>query len=461
MFDRGDRASGDDQARDLGEAENFLRELANVSFPIGPAAEELVRAFLEKKRVTRAMERPDVEARYQTLVEQIPAVIFMAFLNEGVSEAYVSPHIEQVLGFTQEQWLNDPILWYQRIHPEDRARWNIEAAGLVLSGQPLRAVYRVIARDGRVVWFHCEVKMVLTEDGRPWFIHGAAFDVSELKQAEEALKRAHDELEARVQQRTVELAKANVELQLEIAERKRAESQLACQAEELARSNADLEQFAYSASHDLQEPLRNMSIYSEWLRRRYKGRLDHDADQFIQILHEGAQRMITMIRDLLVYAEAAKAREAVQEEADANAALTKSIEDLEAMIRDNEATITKDPLPCVGMREIHLQQVFQNLISNAIKYRSDEPARVHVSASNSGGYWRFSVKDSGIGIEPQYQEQIFGIFKRLHGREKYSGSGIGLALCRRIVERYGGRIWVESEVNRGATFFFTVPVKEE
>jgi PAS domain S-box-containing protein len=459
MFDREDPASEDRGDVDLAGAENLLKQLANVSFPLGNAAEQFFQTFLKSKPITRSMERPDVEARYQTLVEQIPAVIFMAFLNEGVSEAYVSPHIEQVLGFTQEQWLNDPILWYQRIHPEDRERWNIEAAGLVLSGQPLRAVYRVVARDGRVVWFHCEVKMVLTDDGRPWFIHGAAFDVSELKQAEEALKRAHDELEARVQQRTAELANANIELQLEIAERKRAEWRLAHQAEELARSNADLEQFAYSASHDLQEPLRNISIYSEWLRRRYGGRLDRDADQFIQILNEGAQRMIVMVRDLLAYTEAARAGQAVQEEVDANATLAKSIENLQAIIRDNEATVTNDPLPRVGMSEIHLQQVFQNLISNAIKYRSDEPPRVHISASNSGDCWRFSVEDHGIGIEPQYQDQIFGIFKRLHGREKYTGSGIGLALCKRIVERYGGKIWVESEANQGATFFFTVPIR--
>jgi PAS domain S-box-containing protein len=459
MFDKEDPSSEDGRDVDLAGAENLLKQLANVSFPLGAAAEQFFHTFFKSKPLTRAMERPDVEARYQTLVQQIPAVIFMAFLNEGVSEAYVSPHIERVLGFTQEQWLNDPILWYERIHPEDRERWNIEAAGLVLSGHPLRAVYRVIARDGHVVWFHCDVKMVLTDEGCPWFIHGAAFDVSELKQAEEALKRAHHELEARVQQRTAELANANIELQLEIAERKRAESRLAHQAEELARSNADLEQFAYSASHDLQEPLRNISIYSEWLRRRYGGRLDRDADQFIQILNEGAQRMIEMVRDLLAYTDAAKASQAANEEVDANATLAKSIENLEAIIRDNEATVTNDPLPCVAMGEIHLQQVFQNLISNAIKYRSDEPPRVHISASNSGGCWRFSVQDHGIGIEPQYQQQIFGIFKRLHGREKYSGSGIGLALCKRIVERYGGKIWVESEANQGATFLFTVPIR--
>jgi len=460
MFDMRDPGWEDNQAPDLAEAESFLRDLAKVSFPIGPGAEQFLKALFEKAPITRAMERPDVEARYQTLVEQIPAVIFMAFLNEGVSEAYVSPHIEKVLGFSQQEWLNDPILWYQRIHPEDRGRWNVEAAGLVLSGQPLRSVYRVIARDGHVVWFHCEVKMVLTEDGRPWFIHGAAFDVSELKNAEEALKRAQYELEARVQQRTAELAKANSELQLEIAERRRAESQLAHQAEELARSNADLEQFAYSASHDLQEPLRNISIYSEWLKKRYQGKLDADADQFIHILSEGAQRMIAMVRDLLAYADSAKRSDELRANVDANVVLTNSLEDLHATIRENEATVTHDPLPFVRMDEVHLRQVFENLLSNAIKYRSDQPPRVHVSAEISDNYWRFSVQDSGIGIEPAYQEQIFGIFKRLHGREKYSGSGIGLALCKRIVERYGGKIWVKSEVDQGATFFFTVPGTE-
>jgi light-regulated signal transduction histidine kinase (bacteriophytochrome) len=208
----------------------------------------------------------------------------------------------------------------------------------------------------------------------------------------------------------------------------------------------------------LQERLRNISIYSEWLRRKYRGRLDSEADQFIQILNEGAQRMMAMVRDLLAYTEAAKTTEAVQEEVDANAALARSIEDLQTMIRDQGTTITQDPLPRVAMREIHLHQVFQNLISNGLKYRGDEPPRVHVSASNSDGYRRFSVKDNGIGIEPQYQDQIFGIFKRLHGRDKYTGSGIGLALCKRIVQRYDGRIWVESEVNRGATLFFTVPI---
>ncbi len=141
----------------------------------------------EQQGAMHPAEPPDAAARYRTLVEQIPAVIFMAFLDQGLSEAYVSPHIEATLGFTQEQWLDDPLRWYNQIHPDDRARWSIEAAQLVLCGEPLRSVYRVIARDGHVVWFHCEVKIVRTEDGHPWFLHGAAFDITDLKQAELAL----------------------------------------------------------------------------------------------------------------------------------------------------------------------------------------------------------------------------------------------------------------------------------
>ena len=398
-----------------------------------------------------------IEARYKTLVEQIPAVIFMAFLDEGVSEAYVSPHIETVLGFTQHEWLNDPVRWYQHIHPDDRGRWNIEAAGLVLSGQPLRSVYRVIARDGRVVWFQCEVKMVPHEDGTPWFLHGAAFDITDLKRAEQSLKEAHDQLEARVQERTSELAKANAELKNEVAERKRTEWELARHVQELARSNADLEQFAYSASHDLQEPLRNVAIYSQWLKRRYEGKLGREATEFIEIIVEGAQRMMTMVTDLLNYTEAGKVTQGALETVDANTVFANSLEALSAFARENAAIVTCDSLPRIAIRAVHLQQVFQNLISNAIKYRRAERPLVHVSASTLNHHWEFSVKDNGIGIAPEYQEQIFGIFKRLHNREKYAGSGIGLALCKRIVERYGGQIWVESEVGRGSTFHFTLP----
>jgi PAS domain S-box-containing protein len=175
-----------EQLVSLAAAEGLLKDLASVFFPEGSTP-----AF---KATSIASELPDVEAGYRTLVEQIPAVVFMAFLDKGIGEAYVSPQIEAMLGFSQQEWLNDPVRWYQQIHPEDKERWNIEAAQMFLSGEPLKSVYRVIARDGHVVWFHCEAKMVRSSDGRPWFIHGVAFDITELKNAEKAQREYADRL---------------------------------------------------------------------------------------------------------------------------------------------------------------------------------------------------------------------------------------------------------------------------
>jgi PAS domain S-box-containing protein len=405
---------------------------------------------------TRTTEPPDVAARYRTLVEQIPAVIFMAFLDQGLSEAYVSPHVETVLGFTQEQWLNDPIRWYHQIHPDDRSRWSIEAAQLILSGQPLRSVYRVIARDGHVVWFHCEVKIVLAEDGRPWFIHGTAFDITNLKEAEIALQRARDDLEARVHERTSELAQANRDLQQEIAERKRAQAELARTIEELRRSSADLEQFAYSASHDLQEPLRMVSIYTQMLQRKCGGQLGAN-NEYLEHVVAGATRMERLLTDLRAFIQASTPDTGAAPDADACEALHQALATLTATIESSGASVTHGPLPSVRMHQFQLEQLFQNLIGNAIRYSGPETPRILVTAEQCGDQWKFSVQDNGIGIEPQYQEHIFGMFKRLHHWNSYPGTGMGLAICKRIVERAGGRIWVESQLGQGSTFSFTVP----
>src|SRR5215813_4689545 len=172
----------------LNEAESMLQQLA-AAFPLVNTV-----TVPSLKGVREADTLPESDARYQTLIEQIPAVVFMAFLDKGIGEAYVSPQIEAILGFSQEEWLNDPVRWYQQIHPDDKDRWSVEAAGLFLFGQRLKSLYRVVARDGRVVWFHCEAKMVRNPDGRPWFIHGVAFDISELKTAEDALKKSEEML---------------------------------------------------------------------------------------------------------------------------------------------------------------------------------------------------------------------------------------------------------------------------
>jgi PAS domain S-box-containing protein len=426
-------------------AQALLWQLAN-SFPSAPAAFQPT--------------PPDLVARYRTLVEQIPAVIFMAFLDQDISEAYVSPHVETVLGFTQQEWLNDPVRWYNQIHPDDRTRWSTEAAQLILSGQPLRSVYRVIARDGHVVWFHCQVKMVLSEDGCPWFLHGTAFDITDLKRAELSLQQAHDELDARVLERTAELAQANRNLKQEIAGRERAQAELARTVEDLKRSNGDLEQFAYSASHDLQEPLRMVSIYSQMLQKKFESKLGASGAEYLGYILTGSKRMEQLLTDLRLFIQASAMRNDAAQEVDAGEALRRALVNLTAAIEGSGASIAHGVLPCVRMHEFQLEQLFQNLIGNAIRYRSEESPQITISAERSGREWRFSVRDNGIGIDPQYKDHIFGMFKRLHSEANYPGTGMGLAICKRIVERAGGRIWVESQLGRGSTFLFTVPAGE-
>ena len=225
----------------------------------------------------------------------------------------------------------------------------------------------------------------------------------------------------------------------------------------LLQANADLQQFAYSASHDLQEPLRMVSTYSELLRREFGSKLGPTGDEYIGYTLQGALRMEQLLRDLRVYTLASTSEPVPAEDVDAEAMFDKALGNLAAAIKDSGASITRSDLPHVKLHEFQMEQLFQNLIGNAIRYRSEAPPKIHVAAHRQGPDWIFSVQDNGIGIDPQYKEQIFGLFKRLHSVAAYPGTGMGLAICKRIVERPGGRIWVESEPGRGSTFFFTLP----
>lgn len=243
----------------------------------------------------------------------------------------------------------------------------------------------------------------------------------------------------------------------DITERKKAEELLKLKLEELARSNAELEQFAYISSHDLQEPLRMIASYLQLLQRKYQGNLDEKADKYIYFAVDGASRMQNLITDLLEFSRVTtKAREL--EPTDCKSVLDQVLLDLEVSIKENDASISYGSLPVVMADSVQFTQLFQNLISNAIKFRSEKSPKIEISANKETDKWLFSVKDNGIGIDPKYSERIFEVFKRLHKREEYPGTGIGLSICKKIVERHGGQIWVESEPDKGSTFYFTLPV---
>jgi PAS domain S-box-containing protein len=237
----------------------------------------------------------------------------------------------------------------------------------------------------------------------------------------------------------------------DITERRRNEARI-------RRANQDLEQFAFSASHDLQEPLRTLKIYSELLGARYADKLDGQALEFLGYLRSGASRMEMLVRDLLAYTHAINSNAVADEITDASGALEDVCASIAGPIAETGATITSDALPAVRMHQMHLRQLFQNLLGNAIKYRhADRAPVIHVTASQQGPSWLFSVSDNGIGIAPEFKEKIFGLFKRLHTNEEYPGTGIGLAICQRIIDRYHGRIWVDSEVGHGSAFRFSIP----
>jgi PAS domain S-box-containing protein len=245
----------------------------------------------------------------------------------------------------------------------------------------------------------------------------------------------------------------------DVTSRKEAETVLAKTLAELKRSNEELQQFAYVASHDLQEPLRMVSSYVQLLEKRYKDKLDDDAHDFINYAVSGARRMQNLINDLLSYSRIGTRGKPFQP-VDCSEVLYAATSNLEVAIRENEALIDHSDLPQVFGDEGQLIQVFQNVIGNAIKFHGAVPPVVRVDATRNNGNWVFSVKDNGIGIDPQFFERIFLVFQRLH-REEYPGTGIGLSVARKIVQRHGGQIWLESDPGKGSTFYFTIPTREE
>ncbi len=329
----------------------------------------------------------------------------------------------EILGYSEKELLGKTVK--ELSHPEDR---DLSDAGRarIRRGEieTVRLEKRYVRKDGAVVW--CKIAIALARDvfGVPQYEIAIFDDITDRKKAEAALRVAH---------------------------------------EELKRSNAELEQFAYVASHDLQEPLRMVASYTQLLSRRYEAKLDGDAREFMAYVVDGAARMKQLIEDLLAYSRVGTKGGEFRPVA-ADAALRRALFNLRAGIEEAGAAVTYDPMPTLPADEVQLGQLFQNLIGNALKFRSDSVPRIHVAVKELPHEWEFEVRDNGIGIEKQYYERIFMVFQRLHNKGEYPGTGIGLAICKKVVERHGGRIWVESRPaqgpDRGSSFFFTLPKQQ-
>ncbi|WP_204152211.1 PAS domain S-box protein [Leptolyngbya sp. CCY15150] len=359
----------------------------------------------------------------------------------------VNPALCDMTGFSRDELIGTAMphpYW----PPEEQATI-MTAAQTLANGQELDDVELIFMRkNGQRFPVIVTPTILYDEQGTITNYMALIKDISHIKLVQEELRRSRDELELRVQQRTMELADVNAYLQTQIMERENLTQQL-------LHSNQELEQFAYIASHDLQEPLRAITSYTQLLAQRYEEQLDERADKYIHYIVDGASYMQQLIQDLLSYSRVGRG-ELTLEQLDLNQVLQQVEKNLDAAIAEAEARLHYDPLPTITADLNQLTRLLQNLVSNAIKYRSDRSPEITITVEDLGDYWLFTLQDNGIGIDPQYADRIFIIFQRLHTRRQYSGTGIGLAICKKIVERHHGTIGVQSQPGQGSTFRFTI-----
>jgi len=382
----------------------------------------LIRFWGTQKDITDVKKAQEELSRTQlrlaTLLTNLPDVV----LYESGESEFITENVKNLLGYPRERFLEDKKFFASLMHPGDRKSAEEKIKEWLRAGAKgvMNVEFRIQKADGEYIWLEDHMIKLPSENGKVKFA-GVLIDVNEHKLTEQKLKNL---------------------------------------AESLAQSNKELEQFAYIASHDLQEPLRMVSSYVQLLQRRYKGSLDSQADEFINYAVEGVSRMKMLINDLLIYSRV-NTREFEFEAVDCNEVVRQTILNLKSSIDESGAIINVEPLPTVYSNKLYMMQVFQNLLSNAIKFRKkDTKPEIKIYAKRNEDEWLFSVSDNGIGLEKEFAEKIFIIFQRLHNTSEYPGTGIGLAICKRIIEKLGGHIWVESKVGEGSTFNFTIPYKE-
>ena len=370
-------------------------------------------------------QRKKAEDKFRNFLERAPDSIIV--VNEAGLIQLVNAQTVKMFGYSRDEMMGNRIELlmpqrYGKMHPFRRfSFFDTSHSTEVAEGFELFAV----RKDGREFPVEMSLSPMETDEGP--MLTASIRDVSEKKQLEKEIRDTNITLERKVRQRT----------------------------EELERKNKELEQFAYVASHDMQEPLRTTSSFVDLLRKQYRGKLDDNADKYLDYIVQSSDRMKTLIKDLLDYSWLGREKE--KRQVDCNSIVEQVRADLNKVIRESHAELKTGPLPLLDAFPTELKLLFQNLVSNSIKFsRPGVAPQVEIHATRSNGTWEFSFRDNGIGIEPQYLERIFVIFQRLHNRTDYEGSGIGLAHCKKIVELHGGRIWVESEPGVGSTFFFTI-----
>ena len=370
-------------------------------------------------------QRRKAEEKFRNFLEGAPDSIII--VDEGEVIHLVNAQAEKMFGYQRGEMVGKKIELlmpqrYEKMHPFKHLRvFDTSQSRQVPEGFEMF----VVNKEGKE--FPVEVSLSPMETDEGIMLTASVRDVSEKKRLQKEIQDTNNILERKVRQRT----------------------------EELERKNKELEQFAYVASHDMQEPLRTTSSFVDLLRKQYKGKLDDNADKYLDYIVQSSDRMKTLISDLLDYSRLGREKEARQ--VNCNNIVEQVRADLNKVIRENQAEIKSGDLPVIDAFPTELKLLFQNLVSNSIKFRKPgEPPVVEINAFKDNGYWKFSFRDNGIGIEPQYQDRIFVIFQRLHNRTDYEGSGIGLAHCKKIVELHGGKIWVESAPGTGSTFYFTI-----